>query len=127
MINKAKLALIVSIAAATIALPAATLAQSAYTTGSAADRAAAGYPSPYGYGSGLYGYAQGGRYGHVQGRYPGRNVDRGGFTHLELAYGGHDFDKPPDPSNSTDDGLLGCGKGRIRDPQSNQCRGPADR
>ncbi len=35
----------------------ATLAQSAYTTGSAAGNAAAGYPSPYGYGSGLYAYA----------------------------------------------------------------------
>jgi hypothetical protein len=35
----------------------ATLAQSAYTTGSAAGNAAAGYASPYGYGSGLYAYA----------------------------------------------------------------------
>jgi len=64
MINKAKLALIAAIAAASIALPAAALAQSAYTTGTAASRAAAGYPSPYGYGSGLYDYAP----GHVYGR-----------------------------------------------------------
>ena len=59
MINKAKLTLIAAIAASSIALPAAALAQSAYTTGSAASRAAAGYPSPYGYGSGLYAYAPG--------------------------------------------------------------------
>jgi hypothetical protein len=57
MINKAKLTLIAAIAASTIALPAAALAQSAYTTGSAASRAAAGYSSPYG--SGLYDYAHG--------------------------------------------------------------------
>jgi hypothetical protein len=67
VINKAKLTLIAAIAASTIALPAAALAQSAYTTGSAASRAAAGYSSPYGYGSGLYAYAPG--YGHsAQGR-----------------------------------------------------------
>jgi hypothetical protein len=57
MINKAKLTLIAAIAASSIALPAAALAQSAYTTGSAASRVAAGYPSPYG--SGLYAYAPG--------------------------------------------------------------------
>jgi hypothetical protein len=57
MINKAKLALIAVVAASSIALPAAALAQSAYTTGSAASNAAAGYPSPYGYESGLYAYA----------------------------------------------------------------------
>jgi hypothetical protein len=59
MINKATLALIAAIAASSIALPAAALAQSAYTSGSAASRAAAGYPSPYGSGSGLYAYAPG--------------------------------------------------------------------
>jgi hypothetical protein len=64
MINKAKLTLIAAIAASSIALPAAALAQSAYTTGTAASRAAAGYPSPYGYGSGLYAYAP----NHVYGR-----------------------------------------------------------
>ena len=65
MINKAKLILIAAVAASSIALPAAALAQSAYTTGSAASRAAAGYSSPYG--SGLYAYAPG--YGHsAQGR-----------------------------------------------------------
>src|ERR1700675_2702164 len=63
MINKAKLTLIAAIAASSIALPAAAMAQSAYPTGSAASRVAAGYPSPYGgYGSGLY------VYGHVYGR-----------------------------------------------------------
>jgi hypothetical protein len=59
MINKAKLALIAAIAALSLALPAAALAQSAYTTGTAASRAAAGYPSPYGNGGGLYAYAPG--------------------------------------------------------------------
>src|SRR6266851_10145110 len=59
MINKAKLTLIAAIAASSIALPAAAMAQSAYTTGSAASRVAAGYPSPYGNGSGLYAYAPG--------------------------------------------------------------------
>jgi hypothetical protein len=57
MINKAKLTLIAAIAASSIALPAAALAQSAYTTGTAASRVAAGYPSPYG--GGLYAYAPG--------------------------------------------------------------------
>ena len=44
MISKAKLTLIAAIAASSIALPAAALAQSAYTTGSAASRAAARLP-----------------------------------------------------------------------------------
>ena len=70
MISKAKLTLIAAIAASSIALPAAALAQSAYTTGSAASRAAAGYPSPYGYGGGLYAYAP----GHFTAR-PHRVVD----------------------------------------------------
>jgi hypothetical protein len=52
MINKTKLILIAAIAASSIALPAAAQEQSAFTTGTAASRAAAGYPSPYG--SGLY-------------------------------------------------------------------------
>jgi hypothetical protein len=64
MINKAKLTLIAAIAASSIALPAAALAQSAYTTGTEANRVAAGYPSPYGYGSGLYAYAPEHIYGH---------------------------------------------------------------
>jgi hypothetical protein len=71
MINKAKLVLIGGIAASSIALPTAAMAQSAYTTGSAASRAAAGYPSPYGYGSGLYAYAP----GHFAAT-PPRAVDR---------------------------------------------------
>jgi hypothetical protein len=55
MINKTKLALIAAVAALGIAMPAAAMAQSDYTTGSAANRAAAGYASPYG--GGLYDYA----------------------------------------------------------------------
>jgi hypothetical protein len=69
MITKAKLVLIAAIAASSIALPAAALAQSAYTTGSAASRVAAGYPSPYG--SSLYAYAP----GHFTATRPGA-VDR---------------------------------------------------
>jgi len=69
MINKATLALIAAIATSSLAMPAAALAQSAYTTGSAASNAAAGYGSPYGYGSGLYAYAPGRVYGRSgQGR-----------------------------------------------------------
>ena len=64
MINKTKLALIAAVAALGIAMPAAAMAQSAYTTGSAASRAAAGYSSPYG--GGLYAYAPGYCYDHAQ-------------------------------------------------------------
>jgi hypothetical protein len=69
MINKVKLTLIAAIAASSVALPAVALAQSTYTTGSAASRAAAGYPSPYG--GGLYAYAP----GHFTAT-PPRAVDR---------------------------------------------------
>ena len=64
MINKSKLALIAVVAALGIALPAAAMAQSDYTTGSAANRVAAGYPSPYG--RGLYDYAPGYWNNHAQ-------------------------------------------------------------
>jgi hypothetical protein len=65
MIDKTKLALIAAaVAALGIAMPAAAMAQSAYTTGSAASRAAAGYPSPYG--GGLYDYAPDYGYSHAQ-------------------------------------------------------------
>ena len=57
MIDKTKLTLIAAVAALGIAMPADAMAQSAYTTGSAASRAAAGYSSPYG--GGLYAYAPG--------------------------------------------------------------------
>jgi len=59
MINKTKLILLAAIAASSIVLPAAAMAQSAYTTGTEASRVAAGYPSPYGDESGLYAYAPG--------------------------------------------------------------------
>jgi hypothetical protein len=85
MINKAKVTFVAVIAAVGIASSAA-LAQSAYTTGTAANREAGG----------------------------------------QLAYGGHNFDRTPTTFNFTDDPLLGCGKGRVRDPQTRQCRGPAD-
>jgi hypothetical protein len=62
MINKAKLTLVAAIAVSSIALPAAALAQSAYTSGTAASSEAAGYPSPYGNGGGYYAYAP--DYGH---------------------------------------------------------------
>jgi hypothetical protein len=57
MIDKTKIAVIAAVAALGIAMPAAAMAQSAYTTCSAASRVAAGYPSPYG--GGLYAYAPG--------------------------------------------------------------------
>jgi hypothetical protein len=57
MIDKTKIAVIAAVAALGIAMPAAAMAQSADTTGSAASRVAAGYPSPYG--GGLYAYAPG--------------------------------------------------------------------
>ncbi len=57
MIDKTKIALIAAVAALGIAMPAAAMAQSAYTTGTAANRAAAGYSTPYG--GGLYAYAPG--------------------------------------------------------------------
>jgi hypothetical protein len=85
MINKAKVTFVAAIAALGIASPTA-LAQSAYTTGTSANREASG----------------------------------------QLAYGGHNFDRTPTTFNFTDDSLRGCGKGRVRDPQTHQCRGPAD-
>jgi hypothetical protein len=125
MINKAKLMLIAAIAASSIAPPAAALAQSTYTTGTAASRAAAGYPSPYGYGRALYDYAPGYFTATpVQDRYPRHNVRFRGFTQVQFAYGGHNFGRTLDPF--ADDTPLACGRGRVRDPQSNQCRGPAD-
>jgi hypothetical protein len=41
----------------------AALAQSAYTSGTEASRVRAGYPSPYGYSSGLSSYARTNGYG----------------------------------------------------------------
>jgi hypothetical protein len=123
MINKTKLMLIATIAASSAALPAAALAQSAYTTGTAASRAAAGYPSPYG--SVLYDDAP----GHFtatpyRDHDPGPVVRSGDFAQVQIAYDGHDFSRTLDPLNN--DTPLACGKGRVRDPQSNLCRGPAD-
>jgi len=47
MISKLKFTVIVAVAALSIAVPTAAMAQSAYTTGTESNRAAAGYPSPY--------------------------------------------------------------------------------
>jgi hypothetical protein len=55
MIKTWKVVVLAALTAASIAPPA--LAQSAWTTGTAADRARAGYASPYG--SGFYAYAPG--------------------------------------------------------------------
>jgi hypothetical protein len=55
MIKTWKVAVLAALTAASVASPA--LAQSAYTTGTATDRARAGYASPYG--SGFYAYAPG--------------------------------------------------------------------
>jgi hypothetical protein len=48
-----------------VALSTAALAQSAYTSGTAASRERAGYPSPYGGRSGFYAYAPGYAYGYT--------------------------------------------------------------
>lgn len=77
MIDKAKLTLIAAIVGSSIALPAAALAQSAYTTGTAVSDAAAGYPSPYGFGSGFYAYAP--AHGH------GRSAHGMGHDHRRSA------------------------------------------
>jgi hypothetical protein len=71
MIDKTKLALIAAVVALGIAMPGAAMAQSDYTTGSAASRAAAGYPSPYG--GGLYDYAP--DYGHAWRQWRDRSDD----------------------------------------------------
>jgi hypothetical protein len=47
------------VAGATLGVSSAALAQSAYTTGTIASSERAGYPSPEGYGTGLYAYAPG--------------------------------------------------------------------
>ena len=62
----------------------------------------------------------------AQSAYP-TDTAAGRETVGQLAYGGHDFDRTPTSFNSTDESLLGCGKGRVREPQTHQCRGPADR
>jgi hypothetical protein len=68
MINKATLTLVAAIAVSSIALPAAALAQSAYTSGTAASSEAAGYPSPYGNRGGYYAYAPDYDHGSAQDR-----------------------------------------------------------
>jgi hypothetical protein len=47
MISKLKLTVIAAVAALSIAVPTAAMAQSAWTTGTASNRAAAGYQTPY--------------------------------------------------------------------------------
>lgn len=125
MVNNAKLTLIVAMTAFTIALSPTALAQSAYTTGTAGSSAAAGYPTLYEYGGGLYDYAPHDGDGHSAYYHSYRYLS-GLRGFVDLAYGGHNFDRTADAFNSIDNGLIGCGKGRLRDQQSDQCRGPAD-
>jgi hypothetical protein len=47
MISKLKLTVIAAVAALSIAVPTAAMAQSAYTSGTESSSVAAGYPSPY--------------------------------------------------------------------------------
>jgi hypothetical protein len=125
MINNAKLTLIAALAIFTIVLSPAALAQSAYTTGTAASSAAAGLPTLYEYRSGLYDYAlDHGDNNFAHYHYSRHLTNLGGFA--DLAYGGHNFDRTADTFNFPDDDLTGCGKGRLRDQRSDQCRGPAD-
>jgi hypothetical protein len=56
---------IVTAIALLLSATSATLAQSAYTTGTISSNEAAGYGSPYGYGGGLYDYAPGHVSGHA--------------------------------------------------------------
>jgi len=56
---------IVTAIALLLSATSATLAQSAYTTGTIASDEQAGYPSPYGHGNGLYDYAPGYVSGHA--------------------------------------------------------------
>jgi hypothetical protein len=65
MIRKSRLGFIVTIAALGLALPTAALSQSAYTSGTVAGNEAAGYPSPYGYASGLYAYVVSPEHSHA--------------------------------------------------------------
>lgn len=125
MIDNAKLTLIAAMTTFTVALSPAALAQSAYTTGTAGNSAAAGYPTLYEYGSGLYDYAPDHGDGHSAHYRSSRHLT-GLRGFVDLAYGGHNFDRTADAFNSTDDALTGCGKGRLRDQRSDQCRGPAD-
>jgi hypothetical protein len=125
MINNAKRTMLVVMTTFTIALSPAALAQSAYTTGTAGSSAAAGYPTLYEYGSGLYGYAPRDGDGYSAYYHSYRYITSlRGF--VDLAYGGHNFDRTADAFYSTGDALTGCGKGRLRDQRSDQCRGPAD-
>ena len=61
---------IIAALAFVLATATAALAQSAYTTGTVADREAAGYPSPYGSGNQvyahIYAYAPGHAHGHAR-------------------------------------------------------------
>jgi hypothetical protein len=123
---KANLIAFAIIAALGIGSSGVAVAQSAYTSGTAASSETAGYPSPYGYGSGLYAYAP----GHFTGgrddsRQPGQIGRFGEITRLQqLAYGGHDFDRESVLFSSADDAMRGCGRGRVRDPQTHQCLRP---
>jgi hypothetical protein len=56
---------IVTAIALLLSATSATLAQSAYTTGTIASSESAGYGSPYGYGGGLYDYAPSHVSGHA--------------------------------------------------------------
>ena len=57
MITRSKLALLAAIVAVGIGSPAAAMAQSAWTTGTASNQEAVGFASPYGSGSGLNAFA----------------------------------------------------------------------
>ena len=64
-------AIVLSLSAAPVAL-----AQSDYTTGTAASNEAAGYPSPGGYGGGLYAYMPNYKSGYTAGAHHWRGWSR---------------------------------------------------
>jgi hypothetical protein len=64
----------------------------------------------------------------------GARAQADGITngHVQLAYGGHDFDRETNafPSSSVTSSsatnFFVCGRGRYRDPRTGRCIGPSD-
>lgn len=48
------------------------------------------------------------------------------YSPFDRTHNGHYGNPSPAVSAGADDALMGCGRGRYRDPATRQCRGPAD-
>jgi hypothetical protein len=49
------------------------------------------------------------------------------YSPFDRAHNGHYGNRSPSVSTDTSDGApMGCGRGRYRDPETHQCKGPAD-